>query len=270
MLFLRILAPFAAFRSFTAGSYRSTAAFLTPSAAYGLVLNIAGIETRRDDGLSDMTVTRFGLPLARIALEPDQIGSLDDEYLPRARIALGADPAWPLPTIQSLFQQLHDYPVGASGKDRKDDTKGNKYHIAPVRREFLSGLRAIMALEFTDHPEIEDRICSHLTGGASQGESRYGLPFLGDNAFLIDKIEVQDAPIPARWFRRIDADSESGAIPDSTRLTSWIDRQDMSRTRSDLYAPIDEATEEIPESAWTLIDPPASPEPAPRTPKQKG
>src|SRR3954447_17182577 len=106
MLRLYVQASFAAFRTFTAGWYRPTAAFLTPSAAYGLALNLAGIETRRDDGLSAMTVTRFGLP--------------------PARIALGADPAWPLPAIQSLFQQLHNYPVGASGKDRKDDARGNK------------------------------------------------------------------------------------------------------------------------------------------------
>jgi CRISPR-associated protein Cas5t len=250
MLRLRIHAPFAAFRTFTAGWYRPTAAFLTPSAAYGLALNLAGIETRRDDGLSAMTVTQFGLP--------------------RARIALGADPVWPLPVVQSLFQQLHNYPVGASGKDRKDDARGNKYNITPVRREFLSGLRAIVALAFTDHPEIEDKIRSHLTDGGSQDGARYGLPFLGDNAFLIDKIEVHDAPIPALWFRRLDAGSEGGAVPNSTRLTSWIDRQDMSRTRSDLYAPVNAATEEIPESAWTIIEPPATPELAPRSPKKKG
>jgi CRISPR-associated protein Cas5t len=42
-------APFAAFRTFTAGSYRPTAEFITPSAAYGLLLNVAGIEMREYD-----------------------------------------------------------------------------------------------------------------------------------------------------------------------------------------------------------------------------
>ena len=50
MMRLRIRAPFAAFRHFTAGSYRPTAPFITPSAAYGLLLNLAGVETRFDDG----------------------------------------------------------------------------------------------------------------------------------------------------------------------------------------------------------------------------
>ena len=69
-----------------------------------------------------MTLTRFGLP--------------------PARVAVGADPRnpWgPHPAIHTMYQQLHNYPVGASGKDRQQDAKGNKYNITPVRREFLVG-----------------------------------------------------------------------------------------------------------------------------------
>src|SRR4051794_13734226 len=183
MLYLTIRAPFAAFRTFTAGWYRPTAGFLTPSAAYGLSLNLAGIDTRRDDGLSAMTVTRFDLP--------------------PARIALGADAGGPLPTVQSLYQQLHNYPVGASGKERKEDAKGNKYNITPVRREFLADLRAVVGLDFFQNPEVEQQIRRGLAGGAPESGPRYGLPFLGDNAFLIDRIDVHDGPVPARWFRRL-------------------------------------------------------------------
>jgi CRISPR-associated protein Cas5t len=237
MILLRLHAPFAAFRPFTAGWYRPTAGFLTPSAAYGLALNLAGEETRRDDGISAMTVTKFGLP--------------------GAKIAVGADPDQPLPTVQTLFQQLHNYPVGASGKERKDDAKGSKYNITPVRREFLSGLHAVVALDFLDHGTIEDQIREGLAGEAPRSGVRYGLPFLGDNAFLPDKVEILDDPARARWYCRLD--SEGGSVSDSTRLTSWIDRQDMSKTRSALYAPAVEASAEIPESAWTLITPPRKP-----------
>jgi len=237
MILLRLQAPFAAFRPFTAGWYRPTAGFLTPSAAYGLALNLAGVESRRDDGVSAMTVTRFGLP--------------------SVRIALGADPNYPLPSVQTLFQQLHNYPVGASGKERKDDAKGSKYNITPVRREFLFGLHAVVAIDFLDHGSIEDQIRNGLAGEPPRSGARYGLPFLGDNAFLLDKVEILNEPAAALWYRRLDA--EGGAVPDSTRLTSWIDRQDMSKTRSALYAPDVEATAEIPEAAWTLISPPPEP-----------
>ena len=46
MLTIYLEAPFAAFRVFSAGWYRPTSTFLSPSAAYGLLMNIAGVETR--------------------------------------------------------------------------------------------------------------------------------------------------------------------------------------------------------------------------------
>src|SRR3954469_23984515 len=101
MLCLYVQAPFAACRTFTAGWYRPTATFLTPSAAYGLVLNVAGIETRlreedeRHDGKTPASTTRPGLPSVKLA-----IGAPADSD--------------PFPRVQSVYQQLHNYPVGAS------------------------------------------------------------------------------------------------------------------------------------------------------------
>jgi CRISPR-associated protein Cas5t len=66
-------------------SFRPTATFITPSAAYGLALNIAGIESRLDDGKAAMTIT-----------SPD---------LPRVKIAFGA---LYFPQVQSLYQQAHN------------------------------------------------------------------------------------------------------------------------------------------------------------------
>lgn len=239
MLTLYIQAPFAAFRPFTAGWYRPTAAFITPSAAYGLILNAAGVESRRDDGLSTMTATAFDLP--------------------EARIAVGAAPAAgagvPYPSVQTIFQQLHNYPVGASGKERKGDARGNKYNITPVRREILVGVRAFILLEAA--PSLEDRVRAGLAG-TLEGR-RYGLPFLGDNAFLLDRFEVREGPVAAHWYRRIDLDDRAGDLPHSTRLTTWVDRQDMSKTQSSLFAPLAEAKTDVPETAWTEIHPPKAP-----------
>ena len=246
MLLIDLQAPFAAFRPFTAGWYRTTAGFLTPSAAYGLALNLAGIETRRDDGFSAMTVTRPDLPPARVALG-----------------AVGSTLQAALPTVQTIYQQLHNYPVGASGKQRKEDTKGNKYNITPVRREFLADLRAVIALEFPAHPEVEAAIRQALDRMHPRSVPRYGLPFVGDNNFLIDKLTICDQPGPAFWFCRLDDSAEGGPTPSSTRLTTWIDRQDMSRTQSFLFAPQPIADEEIPASAWSEIKPPVSVVPPP-------
>jgi hypothetical protein len=44
----------------------------------------------------------------------------------------------------------------------------------------------------------------------------------------------------------------------------WIDRADLSRTVSHLYAPAAAARPEVPAAAWTEIVPPIEAPPAPR------
>jgi CRISPR-associated protein Cas5t len=233
MLRLHVRAPFAALRTFTAGAYRPTAPFITPSAAYGLLLNVAGIESRRDDGESPMTVTRRGLPPARIAL-----GAIR------------------LPEVQTLYQQLHNYPVGTTGKDRAAETKGNKYNIQPIRRELLTEIDGYICLEADT--ALEERVRRGLREGARfapEGVRRYGLPFLGDNNLLLSHLAEESTPAPAYWFRRLERENAAGAT-NVVRLTVWIDRRDMARTVSGLYSREDDPRVEIPPDAWTTIVPP--------------
>ncbi len=252
MLALYLEAPFAAFRTFTAGWYRPTATFLTPSAAYGLLLNIAGIESRlcegdaRHSGKVPATLFKRGLPAVELAIgipeyrlrRNQRIQMLPDELFPRQ---------------QTVFQQLHNYPVGTSGSERAESTKGNKYNITPVRREYLSDVRAVIALR--GNADLSDRIRRGMSGEHSA--SRYGVPFLGDNAFLIDRMTIIDNLTSIRWFERINSDASQGIRDRTTRLTVLIDRADLSRTASALYAPQLEATStEPPPFAWTEIKPP--------------
>lgn len=220
-LWLHVQAPFAAYRGMQAGVYRTTAPIIPPSAAFGLLLNLAGIEMR------DPT------PAVTTRIRAD---------LPRLRLAIGArTPA----TVSTLYQQLHGYPVGASGKHLKDRAQGAKYWIAPVRRELLVGLDAIVGVESTDTALLE-RIRRGL--GGELEENRYGLPFAGDNNLLFNRLEIVGEPPPARWYTSI--------LPDdpprrgSCRLTVGIDREDNSRTTAWLCAPMDTASIEPPESAW--------------------
>jgi CRISPR-associated protein Cas5t len=232
MLQLRLKAPFGAFRTFTAGSYRPTAPFITPSAAYGLVLNVAGIESRYDDGQAAMTLLKSGLP--------------------RVEIALGAIT---FPETQSIYQQLHNYPVGATGKDRVAETKGAKYNIQPVRREFLSGVDAYVCLRGNEN--LEGQVREGLRQGARllcDGRPRYGIPFLGDNNLMIDVLREEPVPEEAFWYRRLASDLHP--VPRRCRLTAWVDRADMTRTVAYLYAPTRDTAAAIPEDAWTLIIPP--------------
>ncbi|AWM37106.1 hypothetical protein GobsT_49730 [Gemmata obscuriglobus] len=253
MLLLYVEAPFAVCRTFTAGWYRPTATFLTPSAAYGLLLNLAGIEMRlREEEASyptkagvPATVTRSGLPAAKLALGASAV------KLRRGRPVSLDEGEEPYPRVQTIYQQLHNYPVGSSGGERAEATFGNKYNISPVRREVLVGLRAVIALDSS--PELEQRVRHGVEGASVSG--RYGLPFLGDNSFLPDRIDLLDAPPATHWYERLASVGES-VRPRASRLTVWIDRTDTSLTRSDLYAPTNSASSDIPPNAWTEINPP--------------
>lgn len=226
MICVYVQAPFAVFRTFTAGSFRPTAGFITPSAAYGLLLNIAGIEARLDDGKAPMTLTKKDLPSARIAL-----GALT------------------FPQVHSLYQQAHNYPVGNTRDEHAPATKGSKYNITPVRREFLSDIRAYICLE--DNPELAERVRDGLRGG--HNSSRYGLPFLGDNNFLIDILREEADRQPAYWYEKTTENDAQGPRPRTTRLTVTIDRQNMAKTTSALFFPCPEPQVDIPENAWVNV-----------------
>lgn len=237
MLWLYLEAPFAACRTFTAGWYRPTASFLTPSTAYGLLLNVAQIETRLREGEDDhdgktpATLVRHGLPAAKLAI--------------------GLPAETELPRVATVFQQLHNYPVGVSNAERAESCFGNKYNITPVRRELLTDVRAVVVV---DAPDLEVRVRQGLRGELNDG--RYGLPFLGDNQFLLDKLIELDEPLSAYWYEQVRELPSGGPRPHTTRLTILIDRADLSRTTSALYAPAAEANVAIPSAAWTEICPP--------------
>jgi CRISPR-associated protein Cas5t len=236
---LYLQAPFVACRTFTAGWYRPTAAFLTPSAAYGLLLNVARVESRLYEG-DPLHDDRVPATLTR----PDT---------PRRRLAIGLPEGASPPRVQSMFQQLHNYPVGAQAGVPAELAKGSKNNISPVRREILVNLRAVIAVDTMGDGDLEDAVVRGLRGELNDG--RYGLPFVGDNSFLPDRLEIVAEPHPVRWYRRVERADADGPRAGVSRLTWHVDRADMSRTRSALYAPADTAALDPPDDAWTLVGP---------------
>lgn len=245
MFSLFIRGRFAVFRPFTTGSFRSTAPFMTPSAAYGLALNIAGVEMREDDGKSAMSLIGRSLPKLDVALGAPGDGA----QWKWGRVGGGDHSVFP--RVHEMYQQLHNYPVGKQGKEHAPQTKGAKYNITPVRRAILSGLAAVACFRRDESGTIERRVRAGLRG---DGASRYGLPFLGDNSLLPDRIEVLESPPPCHWF--VPIVTGDGDLPRQGvgRLTVTIDRADSSRTRSRLFGPTAEATAAIPDSAWVQVD----------------
>lgn len=191
-----------------AGVYRASTPIIPPSAAWGLVCNLAGFD--RDAG-----------PPMRIV-----VGNLQ-----RRR-----------PTVSTLYQQLHGYPVGSSEKGAAlaANAHGHKYWIAPVRREIIVGLDVMIGIE-------ADGFRQRVIDGLDGKHERYGLPFAGDNNCLLDRVDVLDAPITAWWYVPVGGEPRPG----SHRLTVAINRTDSSRTTAGVYAPVDAS--EPPEAGWTMV-----------------
>jgi len=205
-----------------AGVWRGTNPTIPFSSAWGLVLNLAGVETRAAaDGIT--TLVRADAPCLQLA-----IGEVH-----AAERAV-------------LYQQLHTYPVGNSGEELKGRTHGAKYWIAPARRELLVGFDAMLGIR-SDDARLLDAVVQGVRG-EGKGD-RYGLPFAGDNNLLFDRIDVVEEAEPARWY--VPLGPASPARKGSCRLTIAIDRADSSRTTSRVFAPISAAALQPPADAWT-------------------
>jgi CRISPR-associated protein Cas5t len=239
MLWIDIQAPFAACRPLSVGTFRPTAGFLTHAAAYGLVLNLAGVETRLPEHHPDHP-GRVPASLARPL--PAPLGAF--------RLALGLPPGAAPPRVQSLYQQLHNYPQMSGQGLPPELAKGRKNNIQPVRREILCDLRALAVID--GDPGLLDAIRRGLAGAT--GPARYGLPFLGDNNYLPDAI-AEVAPTAARWYALVPAASDRPA-PGASRLTVHIDRAGMAGTRSALFAVRDDPSATPPPEALVPVGAP--------------
>lgn len=231
-LWLRVRAPFAAYRWFQAGVYRATSPIMPPSAAYGLLLNLAGIEMR-------------ALPAPG---EAGEVATLIREDLPALDLAIGAIREAERAT---LYQQLHSYPVGNSGANLAPRARGAKFWIVPVRREVLIDLDMMIGVR-EDVDGIFERIAAGLRGENSH--ARYGLPFAGDNSFLFDDIAIVPEPMAAAWYAPVEAKARVTA--GSVRLTTHIDRADNSKTQSPVFAP-GPIARVAPEAAWIRMPGPS-------------
>jgi CRISPR-associated protein Cas5t len=239
MLWLDIHAPFAACRPFSVGTFRPTAGFLTHSAAYGLALNLAGVETRLPEHHPDHPGR---VPASLTRPLPVPLGAF--------RIALGLLPEASPPRVQSLYQQLHNYPQMSGQGLPPELAKGRKNNIQPVRREVLCDLRALAVID--GDPDLIESIRRGLAGAT--GPSRYGLPFLGDNNYLPDSI-AEVTPARARWYALVPAATDRPA-PGASRLTIHVDRAGMAGTRSALFALRDEPSDSPPPDALVPVGQP--------------
>lgn len=265
MIAIRYAAPFGVFRDFSAGYFRSSFRFASYSALYGLVLNVMGIEMRGPLG-ADTTEVKDELPRFAIA------SAVAQGETSRHSFCSSTDDGPQLPESAVLFQQLHALPVGSTNKHRIPLTKGAKHHISPGRREVLMGIRGLCVVKGGE--DFEDRLHQALTDpprALEGGQPRYGVPFLGDNSFMLEELEeTRLDERPVEWLveneESVETDTDfftslfeaqgSEALKSVPfRLTIWADRQGMLQTRSGFFRCQSGVLSAPPDNAWVEVGP---------------
>lgn len=239
MLFLYFKAPFGAFRFFQSIEMAMTADFVTHSAAYGLLLGLAGIprESKKDHA--------------------------------GARIALGLK-GERLPLRGRVYQQLHRVKGGLEEPGNRkafERSKGTKPDIRPYFREFLFGVKSynhdstdeVSSARYRlhgfegyiglNHPPLEELVFKGVEEPATL--DCWGLPFMGDNNFFLERIEVSNQPSSCRWFSKYQGQS----LPRGERLhylSVWTDYEIDSRSGI-LPFTLTSIQESPPNEAWIPI-----------------
>lgn len=257
-LFVRVKAPFAAYRGLHAGHFFDTFPTMPPSAAFGLLLNLAGIEMR-GEMRPTVTTIRKDLPAMQIA-----VGDIP----PPKGLPLFAQNER---MSNALFQHLHVYPVGDSNDSARKEgrTCGQKGLARPARRRILVGLDCLIAVR------AEAWLIGRILSGC-QGEfnsSRYGIPFAGDNNFFFELIEPVLSPFPpqsgekeksrealAHWYSLFDSVSPDERLrrlsPQICSLTIGIDREVTCRSSLGTFAMELSPSPFPPPEAWVWVPPP--------------
>ena len=224
MFTLYVEAPFARFQPFVGGKFRPTQDFIPPSAAYGLVLNIASIEMREGVGQQRFTQIDAGLPPLALA-----IGALE------------------FPTKHRILQQLHTYAQNPAGEEKEyaERCQGHPHKISPCWREFLVGIKAYIAVE------AESWLAQRVHDGLAGKLERYGVPFLGDSNYTVDVLRLVDQVEPAYWY--VPVAGNEGGLAQLTRMTVTVDRTDSAKTVTQLFQPTPKPSHRIPPGAWVSV-----------------
>ena len=132
-----------------------------------------------------------------------------------------------LPRKGRVLQQLH------KGKASSEDTeraKGRKPKIDIFWKELLyDGLEGYIGL---DNPELEPLITQGINN--PQSINYWGLPFMGDNNFFVEKLDIVQEVKECQWFSLL----KSSTSPQNQRLyylSVWTDYQNSTNSKSLLF-----------------------------------
>lgn len=226
LLILNIQAPFASWRSFSTGRAQGVLPVIPPSAAFGLFLNLAGIEMKAGVLEKMKGNTYFCHP------------NRDD--LPHLEVATGTCSDM---SSGELIHHMHGYVQtvskgtlgGKKQKEYEDSFHGRKFSIFLGRRKYLNGYNGLVACR--NNPEIISKIRHNLEHGTDD------VPFAGSTNLTFDVIREVDNQ-ECHWYVKSET---ARSIP----LTISVHRSKKDTSVRRLFTRSGNATKSPPENAWT-------------------
>lgn len=208
-LYLCFKAPFGTFKPFQSVEMLATTAFITHSAAYGFLLGLAGINRDRKE---------------------EFIG---------AQIAIGMKHT---PQRGRTYHQLHVNPQNPKA-DEIQRAKGTKQRIRPYWREVLINLEGYIGLK-------DERLEPLVRQGVNEPQTLnyWGLPFMGDNNFFLERLDVIPEPEKCQWFCPLEPENV-GRDDRYIYLSIWTDYASSETSNSLLFSMRDNL-----DKAWVTIE----------------
>jgi CRISPR-associated protein Cas5t len=237
-LIVRVTAPHAVFKMHSAGAFQGTLPVMPPSTAYGLVMNMAGINIRGEP-----------TPVRKADAGYFSTLSIDKAKCPKVSIAVGL---FSVPERGVILYHAHRYLSVLNKPDverlGKYKPYGRKNAITPTKQQFLVNYDGAIGIRAPEN--LIEKIMDTMLGRKAHG----GVLFAGSSDYLIESIQATDKP--AAWYSILTKSElhkrlEKSEIPPGLiRLPVSIDRDNCTKTLSMMFAPVETYTNNPPESSW--------------------
>lgn len=229
---IELKAPFFSYREFNTGGYQYTLPVIPHSSAYGLALNLAGIEMKSDvpkkySG-SYVFYPAINTPKLEVAvglISCGGFGALTHQY---HRFVV---------TYRSTKENPRPSPKGNTNTTLvAKEYGGRKFDIGIIQREYLSDFHGVIAVR--GNQNLVEKIIegTNICYG--------GIPYSGQRNLFFSEINCVNN-VSAYWFS-----AKKQNITKAVNLTSSIDRADTTKTKRKIWYIMDEMLITPPDSSW--------------------
>jgi CRISPR-associated protein Cas5t len=236
-------APFFSYREFNTGDYSYSLPVIPHSAAYGLVLNLAGIEIKGDKIESmcgsfkckrNTNTPNLGIAVGFVSF--DGISCLIHQYHKYTQSYSCLSPyEWEENQDGTFSVKENTKGVKSSISNLKKDYQGRKWSIGIVKREYLTNYHGVIGVRG------DKFLIEKIKHGID--ECFGSIPFAGDRNLMFSKISINNPE--ANWLS-----TKKIQNCKSLELSTKIDRVNSHRTVREIFYIDDKKSNKPSEFSW--------------------